>query len=650
VQHELFPAVPFSIDPEAGRAAPRFWVQRLVIFQEPGKIIRDIGLKPGLNIVWSPDPGAAGIDPIGHGGGKTMFCRLLRYCLGEDAFAPDGQRRRVWDKFPKGMIGAEVIVDGKCWAVLRSLAHRAQDRVVADARSIIDAFEDNRENVGIEAFRKVLSDTFLEAAARLMPATIGEAHAWQSTLAWATRDQECRFAHPLEWRDPNTDSHSPVRGRSKDDLLLVIRACVGALSPQELLARQREEAEAATLSSARHERNGLDWQIKRSTQRFRITFGENAITDASTLETAVLKAVAIERLQGVLNLPAGSPTNLERAREQRDIARARLRLCEDEFNDGRSRIEEKQRALSFMRAELIEASAEYQTAGNPVCPICRVPIDAVLAEGCKISLEKCDLDGLRRRNDARKTEMDAEQTEIVRLEGREGPLKHEIAMAKQQLERLESNVTALERALLDKARGIREAERLVDDIDRYSELLEESVVRNQAINDAEARLESARREVTALRDEATKTIQALSERFGAVIRELVPGDVTGRLVLDGNGLALRVELGGDRSTAAIDSWKIVAFDLAVLTMTVEGRTRLPAFLLHDSPREADLGISLYARLFGFMKKLESFGPAPLFQYIVTTTTEPPLEFQSDPWLRLRLRGAPAQDRLLGIDL
>jgi hypothetical protein len=120
--------------------------------------------------------------------------------------------------------------------------------------------------------------------------------------------------------------------------------------------------------------------------------------------------------------------------------------------------------------------------------------------------------------------------------------------------------------------------------------------------------------------------------------------------LDGNGLTLTVKLDGERSTAAIESLKVVAFDLAALALTIEGRTSLPAFLMHDSPREADLGRSIYDRLFEFAKTLEGFGPTPLFQYIVTTTTEPPGEFCADPWLRLAVRGAPADERLLKIDL
>jgi hypothetical protein len=90
--------------------------------------------------------------------------------------------------------------------------------------------------------------------------------------------------------------------------------------------------------------------------------------------------------------------------------------------------------------------------------------------------------------------------------------------------------------------------------------------------------------------------------------------------------------------------------LAALAMTIEGRTRLPGFLVHDSPREADLGESIYNRVFEFARKLEGYGPGPLFQYIITTTTEPPEELRGSQWTRLILRGAPAEERLLKVDL
>jgi hypothetical protein len=140
----------------------------------------------------------------------------------------------------------------------------------------------------------------------------------------------------------------------------------------------------------------------------------------------------------------------------------------------------------------------------------------------------------------------------------------------------------------------------------------------------------------------------LSELFLAVLRYFVPGPVEGGIGIDGNGLQLRA-LGAEGATA-IESLKIVAFDLAALCLTIEGRTSLPSFLIHDSPREGDLGESIYERLFELARRLEDVGPAPLFQYIITTTSAPPPSFREPPFLAIELHRAPADQRLFRTDL
>lgn len=131
---------------------------------------------------------------------------------------------------------------------------------------------------------------------------------------------------------------------------------------------------------------------------------------------------------------------------------------------------------------------------------------------------------------------------------------------------------------------------------------------------------------------------------------MVGGEAKGRITLSGTGIELSVDLGGDRTTAAIDTLKVLAFDLAALCLSIEGATCVPSFLLHDSPREADLGLTIYHELFWLVRDLEGTASQPLFQYIVTTTTEPPDELKTDPRLRLIIRGSPAEERLLKVDL
>ena len=256
----LFPNPAFSLTPEAGRTEPRLWVRRMVIWREPGQVLRDVSLKRGLNIVWSPDPRNAE-TAMGHGGGKTTFCRLLRYCLGEDSFAPETQRRAIRTRFPTGLVGAEVVIDGRVWVVVRALGERRRDIVIENG-SLDQPLEERISPTGIEPMREAITKATIGDATTLMPEALGES-AWEAALAWCSRDQECRFGDHLEWRDRNSDSHSPVRGLSVEDRLMVVRALIGALSSDEIAAQKRGYEETRKVTANRSKLERLDWQIER---------------------------------------------------------------------------------------------------------------------------------------------------------------------------------------------------------------------------------------------------------------------------------------------------------------------------------------------------------------------------------------------------
>jgi hypothetical protein len=210
-------------------------------------------------------------------------------------------------------------------------------------------------------------------------------------------------------------------------------------------------------------------------------------------------------------------------------------------------------------------------------------------------------------------------------------------------------------AAIEKARDTREgawysARRLVDDVGRLSELIGAQQNDLSSAREMGSLLERERGLLGAFRDKQARVFGQLSEKFDPIVRRLVGVDAKGRVTLSGNGLEPNINMGGDRRTAAIDSLKVLAFDLAVLCLSVEGATRVPAFLIHDSPREADLGLSIYHRLFRLVAEIEGVGDSPQFQYIITTTTRPPEDLAVEPWLRLTLRGSPGTERLLRRDL
>src|ERR1019366_2638997 len=193
-------------------------------------------LRPGVNVVWSPDPADRQSDgastAIGHCSGKSLFCRLIRYCLGEDHFAPKGQEDNIALAFKDGLVGAEVVLDGTVWAIVREIG--STKRNVAVAGGDLDALAGTAEDAtGIEAFMEAVGNAVLSPdIASLMPAEHA-GKAWLIALAWLTRDQECRFDDVLDWRRAISDSGSPARGLSVTTTLDAMRALLGAIDPKE---------------------------------------------------------------------------------------------------------------------------------------------------------------------------------------------------------------------------------------------------------------------------------------------------------------------------------------------------------------------------------------------------------------------------------
>ena len=657
-QPDLLDRQLLTIIPANGLAAPRLWVRRLVIWKEPGgEKVRDIELRPGLNIVWSPDGAddtvlAGQINAVGHGSGKTLFCRLIRYCLGEDRFATEAQRDRIGTAFLNGIVGAEVMLDGICWAIVRPLGMRRRHMAVSDG-NLDEIAAGEGASTGMEPFIDAVDQRIITTAlAELVrPATNGPT--WPIALAWLTRDQECRFDDVLDWRSPTSDSASPLpaSGQEKGPRLEALRSFLMAITPEE-------QATRSVVNSLSEQRRVLDqeighrrWEIERTQTRLvsGLHLQGRSLPEMPLLIGSMRKSAAA-LLAAASQLPVGVDPKLVAAREQREAARGGWARLDGERIRIEALVPAEERALAMIRGELPGLSYLKVEAESPVCPLCEIPIDRALAEGCKLSHKIPNPDTCRQRWDHRQAELDAQAKQVEILRQAQKQILPQVALAKQHFDQSVDRVTNIENA-----RDAREstwyiARRLQDDVELLAELFETQEAAIKRLRELGTKLEVERDRLSAFRDKQARVFSHISEKFDPIVRRLVGHDAKGRIILTGNGLDLLVDMGGDRRTAAIDSLKILAFDLAAMCVSIEGATRVPSFLLHDSPREADLGLSIYGRLFDIVHELERVGERPLFQYIVTTTTAPPKEFRKHPYLRLKLHGDPPAQRLLGVDL
>ena len=153
------------------------------------------------------------------------------------------------------------------------------------------------------------------------------------------------------------------------------------------------------------------------------------------------------------------------------------------------------------------------------------------------------------------------------------------------------------------------------------------------------------------RERAAAAIGNLETIFQQLVASLMPRGCSGKMWLDGNGLhpEILLDRGIGLSTAAVESFKIVAFDLAAMILSANGNASIPSFLIHDSPREADLDADIYSNLFDFVLSLEEKSSPPPFQYIVTTTTAPSQQALAHEAMRLQLSSTPPEARLFAMD-
>jgi hypothetical protein len=628
-----------AIIPAPGQNGPRLWVRRLIIWSAPRQQVREITLRPGLNVVWSPDADDTG-NSMGHGGGKTSLCRLLRYCLGEDSFGSEEQRLLIGTALPDAHVGAEIMLDDQLWVVVRPIGNPRGRHLAQMGGTLETAFHAEMPNTGISPLRQAIVRAIMPLAVLHMPVGNSPDEGWEAALAWISRDQECRLLDALSWRSPQTESRSPARRLSESERLTMVRLLLNALTPEEIEVTRaaREHERRAKAAIKRRER--IEWIRDDVGRGLSETFGGDPAEDPGTPDLWKYRA----------------DVDLKAKEETVDPEiEAKIRSAQVAVEEMRAKVAKVETRLAVIDASLAglgdllrtlnnevpKAETRVRDAQNPRCLSCGQTIPTEVQTYIDEQIAARDLLVVQRSDTEKKRH-------ALLLE--QQSLKPTLAADVQEFTRREASAARLLQTALDQSRCVSAAKGHVTMTARYQMYETELASVHDEIAHAQEEQAKANRHVTELRRGAQAALGRLSDYFDAVIRFLIPNGARGVVTLDDNGIHPSVLQRGNLATAAVDSLKIISLDIAVLILTIEGRTQLPGFLLHDSPREADLGLSLYHKLFELARMLESVGPAPAFQYIVTTTTEPPSRLQGLPWLRLTLHNTPPEARLFCRDL
>lgn len=601
--------------------------------------MRDILLRPGLNIIWSPSAESVG-DYMGHGGGKTSFCRLVRYCLGEESFGTEIQRQRIASAMPEAHVGAEVMLDGELWTVLRPIGAGAgsSSHCAQEGGSLEALVQGEIPNPTMRPLRQAIASAVMPSVSAQMPGSSSD-DAWQAALAWMTRDQECRLRDVLDWRAPETQSHSPVRNMSESDRLKVVRLLLKALHQDEIHAVRRAQAHRRKAQDLTRRKQSIEWLRDNVARDLRDVFGN----EADGKEAPDFWSRRAKSSASAAKLKSDPKINQKLLNAQEAVADAEreLRQIEDRLTAIDAVLSEIDQTIQSMDVKVPKAALDVEDAADPRCPTCKqrvTPESEAHIESLRLLLEGVRED--RSKAQSRQVCLIAEQKVAMQEAARVGK---QLEAAKKLLVTIEQNAKDANDALASATGYVT----LTTRYPTYTIDIEKLETDRRSEVEAEAAENHA---AEASRRAAQTIVQRLSELFDMTIRYLVPEGAHGEVRLNESGIEPVVGLHGDLTTAAVDSLKIVAFDLAALLLTIEGNADLPGFWLHDSPREADLELAIYHRIFELALWLEQKASVPQFQYLITTTTRPPEHLKADPRVVLTLRSAPAEQRLFCRDL
>lgn len=622
-----------SAKPVNRRTSPLIWVKQIALYKSLSPVveIRSIPFTPGLNIIQGKSDDSAQDFEFGHGNGKTTLCRLIRYCLGERTFGQQHVVEEVKYCFPKGYVGAVIVVDEDEWSVLRALGHRGKeyaqqgialaDLVLAEDRQPYSEFLVKVQQVGLSGLpqRDVLAG--------------GQAIQWLHLLALCSRDQESRYDRFWNLRHARSDSGSPKF--TKSDVSLCVRAVLGLLDIKESQIRDRLDVLETELGKLRE-----NIKAKSAEPAFHIT----------QIRTRLVNELEMKQANDPWSLQDGlfhiskmcddhiaelrrELTNIEERIAPLDvqISLAAVQLKEllemQERDEAASEVTVE--GTTVVATELDKLRAKKQELTDRSVTECK-PGRILYGDCSHVKEHLADLD--------RRIAAEQRQTlpEVSERDQTAAQLANQARRQNDPLDRLRQKLRELNEVkneLSDRRRVINELLKQVPLA--TTELLKwHKIVSGEEANHALTLLEAEERsnieetetlktQLGDLLSKQNERAKQFRQRFHNLIQKTINDRFKGVVVVENEELTFRINRERSLSGEAYETLAVLLADLAILLESSMDGVCHPGLLIHDSPREADLNAKLYERMLdtAFSLMRDGNGSMP-YQYIVTTTTQP----------------------------
>ena len=662
---------PVALTPAKGREEPALWIAKVAVYKDwpPSKdtLLRQvIELHRGLNILRALPTGSTDEASrlAGHGAGKTTFCRLIRYVLGEEPAGSESFRKGFREKFENGWVLAEVFVAGQRWLVGRTLSSGGYHHFAKLNGSLDDEFPESPSRAGFKDYEKAIDEAIFGGMKFRTLADCQKPLDWPRLMPWLSRDQEAHFSGLLDWRrEQDSDSKSPYV--SADDKANLIRLTLGLVDQEEqtLLAEFARKAE--THEQKTRDRPKLEFTVEREKKLLEEKLAMNVESpDAPLLQLEVEKKVTQLRNEADQALAS------VKQNEEVDKLLTEVSTRRAEWGFANAMVEELEEAVELAEArskgvqppqrKQPQEKDPYREALKGLGPFpgyCSHLMDSAWKAECPIAHERPKDDEITETTKKLAAEV---KSPAAGLAGMKVELERRRKLAAPKKQALESSIGALSLARerhqkeLDKLKAPgQEAAKIEALLASYRRACADLSQWDSELKELKRNKEELDAKLNELTTHHKKLLEQFGRIFNHIAHRMLGNAVTGSVRFSGKSIVPELEYHGPRDSAALKVVRWLIFDLAALALGMTNTAaHHPRFLMHDSPREADLVAVIYVSLFSAARDLEeACGMFPAFQYIVTTTEPPPELLNKKPWVIDPILDASVETgRLLGVDL
>ena len=621
---------------------PRLWVETLWLLESltAAQPLREIPLQRGLNLIVSPP----GTGSSGHGVGKTAFCQFLRFVL-DDPLWSDGSTLRDEllrsRELKEGAAAARVHVGGETWTVLKPWQHQKLYRAsrTADWRQLAANDVENEYAAYQAALRLHLVEIL---AVQKLPGS-EQSIEWHQILAWCSRDQNARYQNYYQWRADGAGFSLPAKSPAAL-MQIVLGLLPDGTTLRELdgTAKKLEQHKSA-LQALREEPVRLLKHVRRQLIRRLNVSANTPFRQDGLLEHPNLIGIAVQRHEAFQQELLAIDAERQELGAQRQVWMEKRTPLKAGIDMLTNRIQQDE---AFAAGDLQEVERLQNEASSlqQLLPT-RCDAGSRLLKECDHVMERVNQTQIDRRQRITQHQRSKEtlEHELLPLRRRLAELEAEAAPMNEQLKAIDQRDAAL---TTRHAQSLSADQLLSDAIEDY-ELYEDIATGKSTspeIGKLERQLESTQHRHGQLqtrlvkeRDAVTGRRQVISAAMHAVAKSL-PSFHWGVLSDDDKHRNRPFQMGPMHSTT-FKVLEILAGDLACLLDSTSMQSFHPGFLLHDSPREAEMSESMLWALLGHV----ALSGSSSFQYVVTTSTEPAEVLK--PFERLRLSSA-SEDGLL----